>query len=330
MENLRERLSKSVPIEPQRDDIGAPPSAAAIVNPLHVGVPLSPDRVGNARSDTMELRSSQARPYMDHQPSQRGSTRSSRVISVVNRKGGVGKTTTAFNLAGTLAQKGHQVLLIDMDPMGSLCRSLHIRPEEKALSDLLVGLGGSLGELIRPTHMPNLYVIPGDSNLRTFEMRYGNSIGFRHALQEKLEEVLKWKPFPFVIIDCPPSLGLISGNALIASSETIIPVDGSTYGMGALVDTIRVVKLVRSNANQRLSVCGLLLNNVDLGTLYDRTVLEVLQQQFRSLLFTAVIPSSPESDIASQMGEPVTSYAPSCWMAKAYQQLADEVLARGQ
>lgn len=330
MENLRERLSKSVPIEPQRDDIGAQPSVAAISNPHHVGVPLSPDRVGSARSDTMELRSSQARPSVDRRPSQPSSTRSSRVICVVNRKGGVGKTTTAFNLAGTLAQKGHQVLLIDMDPMGSLCRSLHIRPEEKALSDLLVGLGGSLGELIRPTDVTNLYVIPGDPNLRTFEMRYGASIGYRHALKDKLAEVLKWKPFPFVIIDCPPSLGLISGNALIASNEIITPVDGSTYGMGALVDTLRVIKLVRSNANPSLSVCGLLLNNVDLGTLYDRTVLEVMQQQFRSLLFTAVIPSSPESDIASQMGEPVTSYAPSCWMAKAYQQLADEVLARGQ
>ena len=330
METLRERLSKSVPIEPQRDEIGAQPSAAAFANPPHVSVPLSPDRVGNARSDAMELRSSQAHPYVDHRPSQRGSTRSSRVICVANRKGGVGKTTTAFNLAGTLAQKGQQVLLVDMDPMGSLCRSLRIRPGEKAFSDLLVGLDGSLGELIRPTHMTNLYVIPGDPNLRTFEMRYGASIGYRHALQDKLSEVLKWKPFPFVIIDCPPSLGLISGNALIASNEVIIPVDGSTYGMGALVDTIRVIKLVRSNANQRLSICGLLLNNVDLSTMYDRTVVEVLQHQFRRLLFKSVIPTSPESDIASQMGEPVTCYAPSCWMAKAYRQLADEVLARGQ
>jgi len=269
-------------------------------------------------------------PIVGRQPTPQSQTGVSRVISVVNRKGGVGKTTTAFNLAGTLSQLGHQVLLLDMDPMGSLCRSLRIRPGGKTISDLLVGLDGSLGELIRPTHKKDLFVIPGDPNLRTFEMRYGASIGLRHALREKLAEVLKWKPFSFVIIDCPPSLGLISGNALIASNETIIPVDGSTYGMGALLDTMRVIKLVQSNANPDLSICGLLLNNVDMSTMYDRTVLEVLSHQFRTLLFKSVIPTSPESDIASQMGEPVTCYAPSSWMAKAYQQFAGEVLARGQ
>ena len=252
----------------------------------------------------------------------------SKVVCVVNRKGGVGKTTTAFNLAGVLSQKGNQVLMIDLDPMGSLCRSLNIRPEDKTLSDLLVGLGGSLGEIIRKTHIPNLFVIPGDPNLRTLEMRYGASMGYRHALREKLAEVLKWKPFPFVIIDCPPSLGLISGNALIASNKALIPIDGSTYGMGALVDTLGIIKLVHSNVNQDLSVCGLLLNNVDLSTIYDQTVREVLREQFPSLLFKTVIPTSPESDICSQVGEPVTRYAPSCWMAKAYLQLVEEIVER--
>ncbi len=252
----------------------------------------------------------------------------SKVVCVVNRKGGVGKTTTAFNLAGVLAQQGNQVLMIDLDPMGSLCRSLNIRPGKKALSDLLVGIGGSLGEIIRKTHIPNLFVIPGDPNLRTLEMRYGGSMGYRHALKEKLAEVLKWKPFPFVIIDCPPSLGLISGNALIASNKALIPIDGSTYGMGALVDTLGIIKLVQNNVNQDLSVCGLLLNNVDLSTIYDQTVREVLREQFPDLLFKTVIPTSPESDICSQVGEPVTRYAPSCWMAKAYLQLVDEIVDR--
>jgi len=251
-----------------------------------------------------------------------------RVLGVVNRKGGVGKTTTTFNLAGALAEKGHQVLVIDLDPMGSLCRSLKIRPEKRTLSDLLVGLSGSLGDLIRRTEIPNLFVIPGDPNLRTFEMRYGGSVEYRDALKRQLAEILRWKPFPFVIIDCPPSLGLISGNALAASGEIIIPVDGSTYGMGALVDTLRVIKLIQDNVNPDLSVLGLLLNNVDLGTGYDRTVLEVLRQQYPDLLIKTVIPTSPESDLSAQMGQPVVRYAPDSWMAKAYHQFAEEVLAR--
>ena len=251
-----------------------------------------------------------------------------RVISVLNRKGGVGKTTTAFNLAGTLAAKGQPVLLIDMDPMGSLCRSLHIRPGEIPLSDVLVGVGASLGELIRRTKLQNLYVVPGDPDLRTFEMRHGGKVGYRNALDRALKEVLNLKPFPFVVIDCPPNLGLISGNALTASTEVIVPVDGSTYGMGALVDTFRVIKLVRENVNKKLSVCGVLLNNVDMGTLYDQTVQDVLGQQFGNLIFKSVIPTSPEADICSQKGIPVLQSAPTSWMAKAYAQLVQEVIAR--
>jgi len=121
---------------------------------------------------------------------------------------------------------------------------------------------------------------------------------------------------------------LISGNALTASTEVIVPVDGSTYGMGALVDTFRVIKLVRENVNEKLKVCGVLLNNVDMGTFYDQTVREVLSQQFGNLIFKSVIPSSPEADVCSQKGLPVLQCAPTSWMAKAYSQLIQEVVAR--
>jgi chromosome partitioning protein len=212
--------------------------------------------------------------------------------------------------------------------MGSLCRSLQIRPGDLALSDLLVGLDGELGQLIRRTEIPNLYCIPGDPNLRSFEMEHGGSLAYREALRDKLEGVLKWKRFPFVILDCPPSLGLLSGNALAASTDVIVPVDGSAYGMVALVDTLRVLKLVRQNLNQQLSITGLLLNNVNMGTLYDKTVREVMERQFKGLLFRSVIPNSPEADVSSQLGQPVVRYAPESWMAKAYRQLIEELLAR--
>ncbi len=264
-------------------------------------------------------------PHADNRPVA-GSAEHTRVICVINRKGGVGKTTTTFNLAGGLAELGKQVLVIDMDPMGSLCRSIGVFPAEQALSDLLIGANGNLGALVRSTNVPNLFVVPGDPNLRTFEMRHGSSIVYRESLRNQLSDILKWKPFHFVLIDCPPSLGLISGNAMAAAHQAIIPVDGSTYGMGALMDTLEIIRMVQKNVNQGLGRASLLLNNVDLGTVYDRTVLDVFRRRMQGAMFNTVIPTSPEADEAAQLGEPVTQHAPTSWMAKAYRQLVGEVL----
>ena len=292
--------------------------------------PEDPTRHVPAHSRTADgpgLASRARSPQTDRRPIV-GSADHTRVICMINRKGGVGKTTTTFNLAGGLAQMGKQVLVIDMDPMGSLCRSIGVFPAEQALSDLLIGANGNLGALVRSTHIPNLFVIPGDPNLRTFEMRHGTSVVYRELLSNRLQEILKWKPFHFILIDCPPSLGLISGNAMAAAHQVIVPVDGSTYGMGALMDTLGIIRLVRENVNEGLGMCGLLLNNVNLGTVYDRTILDVFRRRMRGAMFQTVIPTSPEADEASQLGEPVTQHAPSSWMAKAYRQLIEEVLAK--
>lgn len=156
-------------------------------------------------------------------------------------------------------------------------------------------------------------------------MRHASSPGYRRALRDKLSGIIELEAFHYVLIDCPPSLGLISGNAMAAADEAIIPVDGSTYGMGALVDTLAIIKMVQKNVNRELDQVRLLLGNVDLGTVYDRTVLDVLKRRLQGSMFNTVIPTSPKIDEATQMGKPVTEYAPSSWIAKAYLQLAREV-----
>ena len=312
----------------------APSHSAPSPNPaadIPIGQPEEHPPSGPARNLAADLEpdlaSAAPLPQSDNRPIV-GSAENTRVICVINRKGGVGKTTTTFNLAGGLAQMGKQVLVIDLDPMGSLCRSIGVFPKDLALSDLLIGANGNLGALIRSTHIPNLFVVPGDPNLRTFEMRHGSSIVYRESLSNHLSEILKWKPFHFVLIDCPPSLGLISGNAMAAAHQAIVPVDGSTYGMGALMDTLDIIRMVQKNVNRGFGVAGLLLNNVNLGTVYDRTILEVFKRRMQGAMFRTVIPTSPEADEASQLGEPVTQHSPSSWMANAYHQLIEEVLER--
>jgi cellulose biosynthesis protein BcsQ len=114
---------------------------------------------------------------------------------------------------------------------------------------------------------------------------------------------------------------------MAAAHQAIVPVDGSTYGMGALMDTLAIIRMVQENVNHGLGKARLLINNVNLGTVYDRTVVDVFRRRMRDAMFETVIPTSPEADEAAQLGEPVTTHSPSSWMAKAYRQLVAEVLS---
>jgi len=251
-----------------------------------------------------------------------------KIVCFVNRKGGSGKTTTVFNLAGALVEMGHRVLVVDMDPQGNFSRSLKLYPDDVRLSALLASPNKGFRDLIHPTPFEGLSVIPSDPDLRTFEFRFGHEARRRSALKRCISEYLPRDEFDFLFIDCPPSLTLLSSNALVASEQAIIPVDGSTYTTDALVDTMESIRLIQESANPDLEVLGVLITNVNPRTIFDRTMEETLRERFGDLVFETVIPTSIRADEAAQMGKPMTIYARTHFLAHKYRELARELLGR--
>jgi len=251
-----------------------------------------------------------------------------KIVCFVNRKGGSGKTTTVFNLAGALVEMGHRVLVIDMDPQGNFSRSLRIYPDDVRLSALLASPNKGCRDLIHPTPFEGLFVVPSDPDLRTFEFRFGHETRRRSALKRCINRYLPHDEFDFVFIDCPPSLTLLTSNALVAAEEAIIPVDGSTYTTDALIDTMESIRLAQKSVNGGLHLCGILLANVNPRTVFDRTMEETLRERFGDLIFETIIPTSIRVDEAAQMGKPITFYARTHLLAHKYRELARELVKR--
>ncbi len=252
-----------------------------------------------------------------------------RIICIVNRKGGSGKTTTTFNLAGALAERGCRVLVVDLDPQASFSRSLTTNGAGPKLSNVLMAPTEEFAKLVHPTPVDNLFLIPADPDLKAIELRYGELAGHHNRLRSCLTKFLP-DQFDFIFIDCPPSLSTLTSNALVAAREVIIPVDGSTYGTEALKDTRESIKLVQEEVNPDLHICGILLGNVNRGTIYDQTIEETYRNRFTDTIFDTVIPTSIKADEAAMMGKPVTHYAPSSLLAQCYRRLAEETVSRNQ
>lgn len=248
---------------------------------------------------------------------------------MVNRKGGSGKTTTTFNLAGALAEQGYRVLVIDVDPQGSFSRSLNINCAGAKLSTVLMAPTEEFAKLVQSTPVENLFVISSDPDLKVMELRYGDLAGHHNRLRSCLSKFLP-EGFDFVFIDCPPSLSILTSNALVAAQEVIIPVDGSTYGTEALKDTLESIKLVQEEVNADLHICGILLGNVNRRTIYDQTIQETYRSRFTDTMFDTVIPTSIKADEAAMLGRPITHYASSSALAQCYRHLAEEVVRRNQ
>ncbi|MGA1145806.1 MAG: ParA family protein [Candidatus Nanopelagicales bacterium] len=251
-----------------------------------------------------------------------------RIISMVNQKGGVGKTTSTVSLGAALAGYGRRVLLVDFDPQGALSVALGYNPNEMELTvyNLLTDPQCHVGDVLVSTDVPGMDLLPSNIDLSAAEIQLVSEVGREYALQRSLEAVVP--DYDVILIDCQPSLGLLTVNALTASTDVIIPMETEYFalrGVALLKDTI---DKVMGRLNPNLRILGVLATMYDPRTLHSREVLETVQKAFGDQVFTTVINRTIKFPDAAVAGEPITTCASSSAGAEAYRRLAREVLAR--
>lgn len=290
-------------------------------------VPPPPD--GVAQADPEPLIGPTGRPWPDlPTPPPLTEHGPALIIAMCNQKGGVGKTTTTINLGAALAELGRHVLLVDFDPQGSLSVGLGVNPHTLPASiyNLLMGQGTSIDDVIRETNVHDLDILPSNIDLSAAEIQLVSEVAREQTLLRLLEAVRS--RYDVILIDCAPSLGLLTINALTAADWVLMPLECEFFalrGIALLTDTIAKVQ---DRLNPRLEILGILGTMYDPRTLHSREVLERVVQAFGDQVFHSVIRRTvkfPETTVA---GEPITTYAPTSPGAEAYRSLAREVLAR--
>ncbi|WP_042354579.1 ParA family protein [Bacillus rubiinfantis] len=251
-----------------------------------------------------------------------------KILSIANQKGGVGKTTTSVNLGACLAYIGKRVLLVDIDPQGNATSGVGIEKAvvEQCVYDVLVD-DVEAKEVIRPTAIDNLFVIPATIQLAGAEIELVPTISREVRLKRALEEVKD--QFDFIIIDCPPSLGLLTLNALTASDSVIIPVQCEYYALEGLSQLLNTVRLVQKHLNQELKIEGVLLTMLDARTNLGIQVIEEVKKYFQDKVYKTIIPRNIRLSEAPSHGEPIITYDAKSRGAEVYLDLAKEVVANG-
>lgn len=251
------------------------------------------------------------------------------VIAVANQKGGSGKTTTAVTLAATLAERGHEVLLIDLDPQASATAwfGVDLDAEDGALRRVLVSDDGALEPLIRPAPaVPGVSLIASSRQLGQADADLAGQPGGEKALSERLAEVReRWR---FVLLDCPPHLGMLTLAALTAADRLLVPVEASSMALGGLGELMRTFRLVRQRLNTELELLGVFACRVDPRTLIGREVVEALRQGFPEAVFTTAIRERVSLREAWGHRQPITVYDPRGAAAEDYRQLTAEIEGR--
>ncbi|USS40062.1 AAA family ATPase [Thermococcus aggregans] len=243
-------------------------------------------------------------------------------ISIANQKGGVGKSTTAINLSAALALKGRRVLLVDMDPQGATTVGLGLRDASPTIYNVILD-EVDIEEAIVHTQIEGLELIPSNIALSGAEIELSSQIGREYILRNKLAKIKE--EYDYVIIDTPPSLGILTMNSLVASDEVIIPIQAEYYALEGIGLLLKAIKLVRERLGIPLEIRGFLITMFDKRTNLSKEVREEVRRIFGEKVFKTMIPRNVKLAEAPSHGKPIFLYAPDSRGAKAYMKLAEEV-----
>jgi len=247
-----------------------------------------------------------------------------KVISIANQKGGVGKTTTAVNLSTVLAKKGRKVLLMDADPQGNATSGLGVNKEQQfSIYDVLIE-DIEVENTLQKTNVKNLDLCPSNINLAGAEVQLVSMENREHRLKEKIDKIRD--QYDFIIIDCPPSLGLTTLNSFTASDSVLIPIQCEYYALEGLGQLINTIELVREHMNKSLYIEGALLTMYDARTNLSNQVVKEVKRYFDNKVYKNIIPRNVKLSEAPSYGMPITLYDPKSKGAKSYEKFAKEFL----
>ncbi|HEV7654402.1 MAG TPA: ParA family protein [Mycobacteriales bacterium] len=315
---------------------GGEDSALVAVDDMRAAVRRTKRDGNEPRDDVEEPRTTgraadpatQRRPRHTPEPEPLQSHGPARVVALCNQKGGVGKTTSTINLGAALTEYGRRVLLVDFDPQGALSVGLGIQPHQldRTIYDVLMESSVTLDDVLLKTNVPGMDLVPSNIDLSAAEVQLVNEVAREQTLARALAPALP--DYDIVLIDCQPSLGLLTVNALTAADEVLIPLECEFFSLRGVALLIDTIEKVRERLNPRLHIEGILATMYDARTVHGREVFARVVEAFGDTVFDTVITRTvrfPETTVA---GEPITTWAPSSSGAQQYRALAKEVLAR--